>query len=375
MKIKDISIIINSNFRKSKIHTFFNQSDLKEVKNFHQSIGIKETPLFSLKNLAKKYKVGNIYIKDESKRHNMNAFKILGSSYAMHREIKKNTNLNEFCTATDGNHGKSVARMAKEMGKKSIIFVPKDTVESRIKMIKSEGAKVIKTEKNYDQTVNIAKDYACNINQNSKYPICSLIQDTAWDGYNLIPFNIMKGYLTQIIEISDQLLDEKIDFVFLQSGVGSWAASLVAYIQKYWEYQPFIYSVEPYSANCVFESIAGGNRVSVNNGGETIMAGLNCGTVSKIAWPILKNGLMGAISIKDNLVEKAMKVLAHPLDKDIPVISGESGASPLAAIIGLKKILNKNRNINLRFSPKTNILIINTEGDTDKKSYDSIIQS
>ena len=105
------------------------------------------------------------------------------------------------------------------------------------------------------------------------------------------------------------------------------------------------------------------------------MAGLNCGTVSKIAWPILKNGLKGAISIKDNLVEEAMKVLAHPLDEDTPIISGESGASPLAAIIGLKKILNQNRNIDFSFSKNANILIINTEGDTDKKKYDSIIQN
>jgi diaminopropionate ammonia-lyase len=265
--------------------------------------------------------------------------------------------------------------MAKEMGKKSIIFVPKDTVQDRIKMIKSEGAKVIKTEEKYDQTVKIAKNYVSNVNQGLTYPICSLIQDTAWDGYNLIPFNIMKGYLTQIIEISDQLLDKKIDFVFLQSGVGSWAASLVAFIQKYWEYQPLIYSVEPYSANCVFKSIACGNRVSVNGRGKTIMAGLNCGTVSKIAWPILKNGLIGAISIKDILVEEAMKVLAHPFDEDTPIISGESGASALAAIIGLKKILNQNRDTDFSFSKNTNILIINTEGDTDKKKYDSIIQS
>ena len=191
MKRVGLSIISNDNFKKSKITTFFNQLDLRKVKNYHQSIGIKETPLLSLKNLAQKYNVGNIFIKDESKRYNMNAFKILGSSYAMHREIKKNTKLNEFCTATDGNHGKSVARMAKEMGKKSIIFVPKDTVESRIKMIKSEGAKVYKTQKNYDQTVKIAKEYACNINQNLKYPVCSLIQDTAWDGYNIIPYNII----------------------------------------------------------------------------------------------------------------------------------------------------------------------------------------
>ena len=375
MKRVGLSIINNNNFQKSKITTFFNQLDLKKVKKYHQSIGIKETPLLTLKNLAKRYNVGNIYIKGESKRHNMNAFKILGSSYAMHREIKNHTKLKEFCTATDGNHGKSVARMAREMGKKSTIFVPKDTVQDRIKMIKGEGAKVIKTRGNYDQTVNIAKDYVYNINQNLKYLKCSLIQDTAWDGYNIIPFNIMKGYLTQIIEISDQLLDKKIDFVFLQSGVGSWAASLVAYIQKYWEYQPLIYSVEPFSANCVFKSIACGDRVSVTDNGETIMAGLNCGTVSKIAWPILKNGLKGAISIKDNLVEEAMKVLAHPLDDDTPIISGESGASPLAAIIGLKNILNQNRKINFSFSKKTNILIINTEGDTDKKNYDSIIQS
>ena len=117
MKRVGLSIINNNNFQKSKITTFFNQLDLKKVKKYHQSIGIKETPLLTLKNLAKRYNVGNIYIKDESKRHNMNAFKILGSSYAMHREIKKHTKLKEFCTATDGNHGKSVARMAREMGK------------------------------------------------------------------------------------------------------------------------------------------------------------------------------------------------------------------------------------------------------------------
>jgi diaminopropionate ammonia-lyase len=375
MKREDLSIIKNKNFKKSKITTFFNHLDLKKVRNYHHSIGIKETPLFSLSCLAEKYNIENIYLKDESKRHSMNAFKILGSSYAMHCEIKKNAKLEKFCTATDGNHGKSVARMAREMGKKSIIFVPKDTVESRIVMIKEEGAKVIKTEKNYDQTVKIAKDYVSNFNQNLKYPICSLIQDTAWDGYDLIPFNIMKGYLTQIIEISDQIIDKKIDFVFLQSGVGSWAASLVAYIQKYWKYQPLIYSVEPFSANCVFKSIAYGDRLSVNDKGKTIMAGLNCGTVSKIAWPILKNGLAGSISINDNLVEVAMKVLAYPLGEDRPIISGESGASSLAAIIGLNKIFNTSKNINLSFSKKTNILIINTEGDTDKKNYNRITQS
>ncbi len=370
MKSKDINVIFNSHLKKTKIKPFYSLYDLNHVKNYHESIGIKKTPLYLLPALAKYLKVGKIYIKDESKRFKMNAFKILGSSYGMYQELKNNLNIKKFCTATDGNHGKSVARIAKKMGKESIIFVPKDIVKNRIKMIIEEGAQVVETNEDYDQTVLIARNFVKSKNIKKKYSEYSLIQDTSWDGYELVPLNIMKGYLTQMDEISDQLLDEKINFIFLQSGVGSWAASVIAYIQKHWLYQPNIYSVEPFSANCVFESILYGKSISTKDKGDTIMSGLNCGTISSLAWPILKAGLAGSISISDGLVKEAMRTLAKPKGNDNPIVSGESGASSLAAILGLTKNNNP-----LSFTEDTNILIINTEGDTDKDNYKNIICS
>lgn len=363
----------NQDMLKLKKNHFFNLKDIKEVTLFHDSIGIRETPLINLPALAKHLNVKNIFIKDESQRYQLKAFKVLGSSYAMHKQIIEKPTIKVFCTATDGNHGKSVAHMAKKMGRESIIYVPKDTVSERIKSIESEGAKVVLTNQGYDVAVEMARDYASKENKRNGGYIYSLIQDTAWKGYHEVPLNIMKGYLTQIKEITKQIKNEKIDVIFVQIGVGSWAASILGYVQKYWSNLPIFISVEPFSADCIFKSISLGIRTSVNTNEKTIMAGLNCGKISTLAWPILKYGLKYSLSISDELVEEAMKILAHPLGNDPIIISGESGAAPLAGLMGLLKKSQDSYGIKNFINKDANILIINTEGDTDTSNYQRII--
>ena len=167
---------------------------------------------------------------------------------------------------------------------------------------------------------------------------------------------------------------KKIDVLFLQTGVGSWAASIIGYIIKEWQNPPACISVEPHSANCLYESIKTGNRVSVENNKTTTMAGLNCGSVSTLAWNILKNGLIGSISISDKLSEEAMTTLAYPVSGDPVIISGESGASGLAALIGLCKTHEFNNfNEKICLNKTSSVLVINSEGDTDQSNYKRVM--
>jgi len=262
--------------------------------------------------------------------------------------------------------------MAKRLGKKALIYMPNGTVPARVRAIENEGADVLLIDQGYDVAVKMASSRVDDGNKISD--TWSLIQDTAWNGYEEVPLDIMKGYWTQAHEITKQIEREKIDVLLLQSGVGSWAASIVIYILKQWKNPPFFVGVEPYSANCLFESIKSGHLVSIENDAITSMAGLNCGSVSTLAWNILKNSLIGSISIADKLSEEAMKTLAFPLPGDPTIISGESGASGLGALIGLCKT-NKFRSFKEKISlnKSSKVLVINTEGDTDPSNYKRVM--
>ena len=187
---------------------------------YHASLPFyKPTPLISLPGLAAKYGVGEIWCKDESLRFGLNAFKGLGASFAIYQILQKSKEISTFCTATDGNHGRAVAWSSKLAGKKSVIFVPEDTTKNRIDAIAKEGAEVIQTSVNYDETCKIAAE-------TSQKEGWQLVQDTAWEGYEQIPSLIMAGYLTQFREIENQVPQSTkplADVVFLQAGVGSWA--------------------------------------------------------------------------------------------------------------------------------------------------------
>jgi diaminopropionate ammonia-lyase len=371
-----ICVIENKNFslRDAKQTSSISSWDPKEVADFHKTIGNKETPLVKLPGLAKRLGVGSLLLKDESHRFGLNAFKALGASYAMYRQIEKNPQIKTFCTATDGNHGRAVAWMARKLERKALIYLPQGTVSDRVTAIEQQGADVVVIDQDYDIAVKMASTHVDEANKKLGNHFWSLIQDTAWDGYEEIPSDIMKGYWTQIHEITRQMGKEKIDVLFLQTGVGSWAASIIGYIMKEWQNPPACISVEPHSANCVFESIKIGNQVSIEKNGTTTMAGLNCGSVSTLAWNILKNGLIGSISISDKLSEEAMMTLASPTPGDSIIISGESGASGLGALIGLCKTDELNHfKEKIGLSKTSTVLVINTEGDTDQSNYKRVV--
>ena len=364
----------NFNLNQLKKNTLFSSKGYQDIVEFHKSLGNKETPLVKLTGLAKYLGIGDILLKDESHRFGLNAFKALGASYAMQKEIFNNPQIKYFCTATDGNHGRAVAWMAKKLEREAFIYMPKETIAARILEVEKEGANVILTDENYDVTVKLAKKCVDTGNKRSKEQYWSLVQDTAWLGYEKIPIDIMRGYFTQAYEITKQIGQEKVDILFLQTGVGSWAASIIMYILEQWSHSPFFIGVEPNSANCLFESIKTGSRLTVDNSKKTTMAGLNCGSISTVAWQILKNAIVGSISIPDRLAENAMKVLANPLPKDPIVVSGESGASGLGALIGLCETENfKKFKEKIHLNSLSKVLVISTEGATDPLNYKRVV--
>lgn len=342
---------------------------------FHTSLQeYKPTPLVQLPNLAKKYNVGNIYVKDESLRFGLNAFKVLGASYAIHQSLEKEPTIKTFCTATDGNHGKAVAWSAKKFKKKSIVYVPKDTTAKRIEAIEKEGAKVIQINGNYDEACKEAEN-------SSKANNWTLIQDTAWKGYIEIPALIMAGYLTMFEELENSLYSsfekQKIDIVFLQAGVGSMAASgIYYYLNKYGAKRPKIVIVEPEEADGILLSFKN-KKISTSKGNsKTIMAGLNCETPSIGAWDLLKNGTDYSLKINDNYTKQAMRDLYYPIGLDNKIISGESGAAGFAGFLALLEERDfTSIKKNLKIERNTNILFINTEGDTDKQIFQTIINN
>jgi len=343
-----------------------------DATEFHTSLTkYNPTPLIQLSNLSKKYNIGKIYIKDESHRFGLNAFKVLGASYAIHQSLEKKPDIKTFCTATDGNHGKAVAWSAKKFGKKSIVFVPMDTTAIRINAIEKEGAKVVQINGNYDKACQRAKNEAEHNNWH-------LIQDTAWKGYMETPALIMSGYLTLFRELEENLhtsLEPNIDLVFLQAGVGSMAAAgIYYYINKYGVKKPKIIIVEPEEADGILHSFKK-NKISTSQGNSnTIMAGLNCETPSLGAWDLLKNGTDYCLKVSDKYAKKAVLDLYFPIGSDKRIISGESGAAGFAGFITLMienefKVIKETLGIN----EKTNILFISTEGNTDDQVFNKII--
>jgi len=340
---------------------------------YHTSLPTYQpTTLTSLNNLAKKYGVSNIYVKDEASRFSLNAFKSLGASFAINEILKRNPDIQVFCTATDGNHGRAVAWASLSAGKKSMVYVPRDTSKNRIEAISKEGAQVIQLDKNYDETCAYAE-------MKSKEEGWELVQDTAWENYETIPAYIMAGYQSQFIELEDDLHTlplPKIDLVFLQVGVGSWAGSAIwYYLNRYGGSRPKIVIVEPFESAGVLTSFESGKRVPPSGNFQTIMGGLNCGIPSLTAWEIIKNGADAAMKVKDHYAEKAMRTLYYPIGHDNQIIAGESGVGGLAGFIALMTDpqfddLKKHLNI----SEDTSVLFYNTEGATDVDSFNDIVK-
>ncbi|WP_394618281.1 pyridoxal-phosphate dependent enzyme [Lentzea sp. JNUCC 0626] len=288
-----------------------------EVRDFHAGLpDYAPTPLTELPSLAAELGVGRLFVKDESSRLGLPAFKALGASWAVHQVLKNTKGQVTLTTATDGNHGRAVARMARLNGHKAHVFVPDAVPAPAIEAIRQENAQVTVVDGTYDDAVAQAAS-AEGV----------LVQDMGWPGYEEVPAWIVEGYGTLCHEIDEQLPAEP-DLVVIPVGVGSFAQAVITHYRSH-ETDTRLLAVEPDTAACVLESLQAGELKTIPTG-TTIMAGLNCGTPSATSWPYLSNGLDGAVAISDEECAKAMHDL-HALN----VHSGPCGAAPLA---GLRKV-------------------------------------
>jgi len=338
---------------------------------FHRKIpGYAPTPLVKLPGLAAGLGLGAIHVKDEAHRFGTQAFKALGASYAVHRFLEKKPGGRVFCTASDGNHGMALAWSARLFDQKAEVFMPRGTVPARIRRIEGQGARVTVVDGDYDAAVRVAAKEA-------EEHGWVLVQDTAWEGYTDIPTSIMAGYVTMLREMETELFPPDgpgVDVVFLQAGVGSWAAAAVAYLaDRYGERMPKVVCVEPVGADCCRASARAGRRVSLP-AAETIMAGLNCGTPSLLAWPILAAGTDLFLAVPDGFAREAMRAYFNPKKGDPRVVSGESGAAGLAALLALvrESELKEPRGF-LGLGETSRVLLVNTEGDTDPENFSEIV--
>ncbi|CDR17419.1 diaminopropionate ammonia-lyase [Streptomyces iranensis] len=334
-----------------------------EVRDFHAALsGYAPTPLTELPSVAAELGVGRVFVKDESCRLGLPAFKALGVSWAVHRALAARAARGDatapvtLVSATDGNHGRAVARTARLLGHRARIFVPRGVHPEAVAAIAAEGAEVSQVAGAYDETVRQAAETAA-------VPGALLVQDTAWPGYEQIPGWIVEGYSTLCAEVDEQLAAAGAGtpgLIAIPVGVGSLAQAVVTHYRSRPAGPPTaLLSVEPTAAPCVLESLMRGEPVGVTTG-ETIMAGLNCGTPSSIAWPHLRDGLDAAIAIPDAASARAAGDLAR-----FGISSGPCGAASLA---GLRAALTGDgadgRRAALNLGPSSTVVLLSTEGST-----------
>ena len=379
----------------SQYEALMSPEEIKTVRAFHQSFPQYEvTPLHTLGKLAADLGIGGIYVKDESYRFGLNAFKVLGGSFAMTKFIAKTVGLDitelgyekltspetrealgeyTFFTATDGNHGRGVAWAANQIGQKAVVYMPKGSSETRLNNILKENARASITDMNYDDAVRKAAAEAAETTNGI------IIQDTAWKDYEEIPSWVMQGYGTMALEAIEQLNASGVErptHVFVQAGVGSLAGAVIGYITNLFpENPPVTIVVEAASADCLYQSAIKADGSAVDVGGDltTIMAGLACGEANIISWEILKNNVDYFVALPDYAAALGMRVLGAPLKGDPRVISGESGAATSGL---LYEMLANPDYADFRTAAKldedSTVLLFSTEGDTDPDVYRSI---
>ena len=364
------------------IPEFLKPENAARARRFHETIpGYAPTPLVALDDTARALGVGKIWVKDESKRFGLNAFKVLGGSWAMAQLLAKLLKIENpdfplltapetreklgditFVTATDGNHGRGVAWSAAQFGQKSVVYMPAGSARERLENIRSAGAEATIIDGNYDDAVRLAAKQA-------KEKGWLLVQDTAWEGYTQIPQWIMEGYCTMGLEALEQL-EEAPTHIFLQAGVGSMAGAMAGLFTAALKEKPTIVIVEPNKADCIFRTAQAndGQLHTVTGPMDTIMAGLACGEPCSMGWEVLKSTANHFLSCPDSAAAHGMVLLAEN-----HIVSGESGAAAFgcaAAILKNSKLAAMKEALGLNGASR--LLFISTEGDTDRENYRAI---
>jgi diaminopropionate ammonia-lyase len=353
---------------------------------FHQSIpGYSPTPVRDASKLARRLGIERLLIKDESQRLGLPAFKILGASWAVFGALKSryparlgaSRTLHDMAgrlqgesevtlvTATDGNHGRALAHVASLLKLPAIVYVPKHTSKARIAAIELEGASVVVCAGGYDAAVAEATDSA-----DARRIVVS---DTSWNNYEELPRLISEGYSTMFWEIEDWIEDTRSkppDLVVVQIGVGALAMAVINHFRQA-PWAPRILGVQPTRAASAIESLRAGRIVSLPGIQDSIMVGLNCGTPSRVAWPLMSTGIDAFATVKDATAMDAVKSLAAD-----GITSGETGA---AGVAGLIEVLCGSRSDELRaalrITGESCVLAISTEGVTDPMTHQSAMES
>lgn len=349
------------------------------IEAFHASLpGFAPTPLIGVPALAARLGVGQVWVKHERERLGLPSFKVVGASWAVNCALADRAGapvprtLEELrqvaaalpagttlTTATDGNHGRAVAHVARLLGVACRISVPAAMVGARIDAIAAEGAEVEVVDGSYDDAVGHA---AAAAGADAAHV---LVSDTSWPGYETIPATVAAGYRTIFREAYAQLAEaggSGFDVAFAPAGVGAFASSAVANLTPR---GCAVVTVEPTLADCVRRSLAAGEPVTVPGPHDSIMAGLNCGEVSRIAWPLLRAGVRAAVAVSDAETADAMRALDAA---GIP--SGESGA---AALAGATLLASDSAGAALLRRSDLSLLLLDTEGVTDPAAYAAIV--
>ncbi len=330
--------------------------------------GYQASPLVSLTDVAKAAGVQQIYYKDESGRFGLGSFKALGGSYAIQCLAEQHTGSEPLvvCTATDGNHGRSVAWGAKLLGIQCHIFIHTNVSQARADIMAELGATIHRVNGNYDDSVAACIQQADRLGWH-------IVSDTSWDGYQEVPRQIMAGYSVMCRELLEQLQGKVPTHIILQAGCGGMAGAVIASLWTHWkDALPTIIVVESDRSDCVYQSLKRKQICLVNITQETLMAGLSCGEVSQLAWPLLQKGVRHVITIDDEGVVPMMRWLAQPPAGTRPALeAGECSASGLVALMAIQgdPALAARTGID----QQSTIVVLGTEGATDPEFYQSIL--
>jgi len=350
--------------------------------------GYAPTPLHRLPGLAASLGLGELRYKDEGTRFGLKSFKALGGAYAVFRLLKSKIEAaNPGATvtseqviagawreivaqvtvtcATDGNHGRSVAWGAQLFGCRCVIYIHQHVSEGRRAAIARYGAEVVRVPGNYDDSVRHAAEQAAMNGW-------TVVSDTTYEGYRDIPVDVMHGYGVMAREIARQYAGAPPTHVFVQAGVGALAASVCASFWLEWgERRPALVVVEPVRADCFFQSALAGRPVAVGGDLETVMAGLACGEVSPLAWEIVAAGAQAFAVVDDRFALDGVRRFAMPAGGDPAIVSGETGAAGLAALLAVLPQAPMREALGL--DAHSRVLLLGSEGDTDPEIYRGIV--
>ncbi|MGI9206278.1 MAG: diaminopropionate ammonia-lyase [Woeseiaceae bacterium] len=359
--------VSNSTNDKKNVSSLFSETEIKQAyKSISTWPGYRPSPLLSLAGLASVLSVRKILYKDESNRFGLGSFKALGGAFAVSQMANAKTEKPgalTVTTATDGNHGRSVAWGARQHGHRAVIYIHAEVSPGREQALKDQGAEVVRVAGNYDDSVRICYEAAAENGWD-------VVSDTTYDGAgHEVARTVMLGYSAMVSELVAQFGDDIPTHVFVQGGVGGLAATVCECFRVAYEDQaPRTIVVEPELAACLYESARNKAPTTVEIVNETVMAGLSCGEVSSVAWPVLRDHADDFMTISDSIVAPTMTLLRDSPFGDAPIVAGESAVAGLAGFIAARQKAGVSDALNL--DDDSRILVLGTEGATDPAVYE-----